>query len=208
MLFNPKTGAIIGIIALGLTIGFFVYQESKPPEVTTQTFAELLKEGNVKKFNELRKDWSGKLEFVGIDLSGMDLTGINLSSVTFTDANFHRIILAESNLEHMTFSGNLEESDLSDAFLSHANLSRTFLRDSNLSGASLAFSNLSNTNLYHVNFSGTILSKANLSGADLRHSNFEGSLLYDADLTNADLRHAYNLPIILDKAKERGAIVD
>lgn len=75
MLSKPYTASIIAITALIITIGVFIYQESKPPPVTEQdlierldafeesqiniqTFADLLKEGDVEKFNELRKEWN------------------------------------------------------------------------------------------------------------------------------------------------------
>ena len=67
MLSKQIAGLIIGITAIVLVLSLFAYPDSKPSQTTTQTFADLLKEGEVEKFNELRKDWNGKLEFADID---------------------------------------------------------------------------------------------------------------------------------------------
>ena len=57
------------VISLVFVVITPFYEKSiEEPITTTQTFAELLKKGDVEKFNELRKDWNGKLEFAGISL--------------------------------------------------------------------------------------------------------------------------------------------
>ena len=64
--------------------------------------------------------------------------------------------------------------------LSHANLSDADLIGVNLSGTNLSHAKLIRANLSHANLSGANLSHANLSGANLSHANLSGAKLTKA----------------------------
>jgi len=70
---------------------------------------------------------------------------------------------------------NLEQADLSNAYLFQADFSEARLVDANLAGAVLA----------HADFSGADLTDATLSGADLSHTVFDDAVLAGADLATA-----------------------
>jgi curved DNA-binding protein CbpA len=70
---------------------------------------------------------------------------------------------------------NLEQADLSNAYLFQADFGEARLVDANLAGAVLA----------HADFSGADLTDATLSGADLSHTVFDDAVLAGADLATA-----------------------
>lgn len=83
---------------------------------------------------------------------------------------------------------DLEETDLSRAYLYRADLSWANLRGANLQGANLTEANLMGTNLQKVNLKEVNLRGATLIGADLKEANLSGLNLFMVDLTQADLR--------------------
>ncbi len=73
------------------------------------------------------------------------------------------------------YGADLEQADLSQAYLFQANFSNARLVDANLAGAVLA----------HADFSAADLTDATLSGADLSRAVFDGAFLAGADLATA-----------------------
>jgi uncharacterized protein YjbI with pentapeptide repeats len=135
-------------------------------------------------------EWAG---FVEADLSQSDLTGANLSRANLRKANLRRANLKKTNLEGAFLWG---------ATLSGANLEEAELLEATLEKALLFEANLREAKLREANLWGADLRRVNLSGANLRGANLE-----KADLEKADLRHTKNLPISVEEARNRGAIV-
>ena len=88
-------------------------------------------------------------------------------SLDLSGAYLSGVDLSRSNLSHANlFLASLSGADLSDANLFKANLSRVILSDANLSRALLVGAHLSGSNLSGVDLSGAHLSGADLSGAE------------------------------------------
>ena len=102
---------------------------------------------------------------------------------------------------------NLSRTNLSDADLRYANLSRTNLTGANLSDADLRYANLGGANLRYANLSRANLIDANLGGARLRHANLGDANLGNADLRDADLRDAKNIPYIPLECPSDGSFI-
>ena len=81
-------------------------------------------------------------------------------------------------------------ADLSEAYLSGANLRRADLSEADLSGADLRRADLSEADLIGANLREADLSGADLSGADLIGANLREANLRGADLREANLREA------------------
>ena len=88
-------------------------------------------------------------------------------------------------------AANLSNEYLSGADLSGADLSRANLSGADLSGADLSGANLSGADLSGADLSMAYLSGANLSGADLSRAYLSRAYLSGADLSGADLSRAY-----------------
>ena len=87
--------------------------------------------------------------------------------------------------EHMR--ANLSNEYLSGADLSGADLSWAYLSGADLSGANLSGAKLSSANLHDADLSGAKLSSANLHGANLHGANLRGANLLEANLNGANL---------------------
>jgi len=81
----------------------------------------------------------------------------------------------------------LSKADLSEADLSGANLSKAYLSEADLSWANLSGANLSGADLSWADLSWADLSGANLSKADLSWANLSKAYLSEADLSWAKL---------------------
>jgi len=93
-------------------------------------------------------------------------------------------------------NANLENANLSYAYLrytnlTNANLYNTNLRFAYLYAADLTNANLTNAYLYAANLSNADLTGANLSNANLTNAYLTGAILSNANLTNAYLTGAY-----------------
>lgn len=180
-----------------LTERSWVKQTQAASDISHETMLKLttlLENGKVSEFNELRKEITGQILIEKIYAPRVNLSGINLEDVALPGAN-----LENANL----IGANLRNVDLSNANLQGVNLEnissyRTKFWNANLQGA-----NLQNSKLNEVYFKSTDLSNANLQGADLE----SGDLPITVNLQNTDLRNVKNLPISIEEAKERGAIV-
>jgi hypothetical protein len=94
-----------------------------------------------------------------------------------------RAYLARTNLSGAYLVGaNLTRANLTRAYLARANLSGAYLVGANLTRANLADANLGGANLALAN-----LTRANLGGANLARAHIGGAILTGADLTDADL---------------------
>lgn len=126
-------------------------------ESIKQRLIELLKSGQIQKFNRYRH-WFAKYN---INLQGVDLSGINLENVNFRYAD-----LTGAKLE----GTNLMGTDLRSANLKNSNLMNAKLNGANLKGAQLEGLNLRSADL-----SMAILSGVNLKDVDLRCANLKGA---------------------------------
>ena len=86
--------------------------------------------------------------------------------------------------------------DLTNANLENSDLSRAFLRDSILINA-----NLKNTNLHQAELSYANLSNANLSEANLKQSDLISTNLSGANLSGANLLLSYSKNAIISDIK-------
>jgi hypothetical protein len=98
-----------------------------------------------------------------------------------------QVDLSQANLSHI----NLSEANLSQANLIAANLSQANLSQANLIQTNLIVADLSHSNLRRADLSVADLREANLIGADLSQADLRRANLSEADLSEADLRGAY-----------------
>ena len=120
----------------------------------------------------------------------------SFGNISLEEADLHNIIIPHANLKNT----NLKNANLKNANLSSANLEEASLKDANLSSANLSSANLTRAklitanlitaNLEGANLEGANLEDAVLCGANLYGANLEGANLYNADLCGADLYRA------------------
>jgi len=205
-----------GVDTFGLVTYFTTspVENELPLEITDQELGELLKSGNVEEFNKIKRDWVGKINFDGINLSKMDLTLVDLRYTSLRNADFDYTNLTTAffngaDLEQASFrNANFERANLVEA-----NLNKAFLRGANFEQANLNRASMQNADLYGANLRQATLIKTDLQNADLQHAEFLWANLEDANLdgailNNTDFREVQNLPISLEESKERNAIVD
>lgn len=107
----------------------------------------------------------------------------------------------DKSLENQGFVGvnwtnaNLSEANLTGTFITFIDLSEAILLQANLSGANLWHANLESAGLLETNFEGAKLQEANLQkahagSASFRNANMFGADLYRATLWSADFRGA------------------
>ena len=164
----------------------------------------LLQNGQVNDFNNLRKNEDPQIYLPNIDLSDKNLLGIDL----------HESFLPESIFKKTKMKG----ANLTGAILTKADLTEADLRSADLSGAKLDGAKLVSVKLQGANLKGMInFSNADLTGADLRGVdldgmvNFEGAILHNVDfegsnidkvdkvllrLNGADIKNVNGLPSI------------
>jgi uncharacterized protein YjbI with pentapeptide repeats len=183
-------------------------QISSPSDVTTERLLQLLSNGNVSEFNNLReqkrflihlpyeylvfKDEKGKIK---------DLSKINLSNAFLFSADLHKAKLSAANLSSAELSvADLSGANLDYADLDHANLSKAKLYKANMLEASLVnanfchallfFTNLTKAFMISANLSSASLARTNLSFATLDKANLSFAHLAEVDLTSANLSQA------------------
>lgn len=133
---------------------------------TKDTVVELLKKGDISRFNEERPyDETNLLDLSEVDFSELDISGVNLSYADLNDTNF-----TESELVEVDFSN----SDLTSAIFLRANISDVDFTGANLNG---------------VNFTSAVC-KANFSDADLSGADFS-----DGDFSESDFGVSINMPL-------------
>jgi uncharacterized protein YjbI with pentapeptide repeats len=144
--------------------------------------------------DELQQQYSrGRKNFIGLNLSGLDLSCIYMPYADFSNSNLSGTKLGSANLGAANLSMvNLENADMRWAKLEIANLSQANLQGANISNLSLGTANLEGANLarsiaFCIRLHGTNLKGANLSNADLRRASLNKVILIDTNLTGADL---------------------
>ena len=164
----------------------------------------LLQNGQVNDFNNLRKNEDPQIYLPNIDLSDKNLLGIDL----------HESFLPESIFKKTKMKG----ANLTGAILTKADFTEADLILADLSGAKLDGAKLVSVKLQGANLKGMInFSNADLTGADLRGVdldgmvNFEGAILHNVDfegsnidkvdkvllrLNGADIKNVNGLPSI------------
>ena len=95
-------------------------------------------------------------------------------------------------------NANLENADLTDAWLWYANMRDANLQNASMQVSDLRYASLVNANLKSVDFTNASLFDAKLSGADLTIANFQGVNLLHADLTGADLKGTLLCEAVVD----------
>ena len=149
-------------------------------------------------------------DFTEADIRGALLFGADLRKAKFARANLAKADLRGAALQGADMpQANLSEADLRDGYLirqqdgelkstapedAHSQLSNALLTGANLSKAKLANAFLIQTDLRDTNLSGCVFIGADLSNSDLTGSNLEGADLSDANLSGCKLTGA-----ILDK---------
>ena len=131
----------------------------KEPEISHEELIELLRLGNVSKFNALR-DRKGIKD---LDLSGVDLTRHGLGRNNLSGVNFHNTKLIGTDLRRVDLIG----ADLGMAVLNKALMSGANLKMADLSGTHLIGAHLIAATLCEAVLIGVDLSMADLRGANL-----------------------------------------
>ncbi|XP_076182764.1 BTB/POZ domain-containing protein KCTD9 isoform X2 [Ptiloglossa arizonensis] len=119
---------------------------------------------------------TSELRFQGVDFVGADLSKLDLRHINFKFAIMRDCNLAGANLSECCF----ERADLSNANLQGAQLVRVKMLRANLSAA----------NLRSCNFEDPFCSPANMEGANLKGANLEGSYMTAVNLRVATLKNA------------------
>jgi uncharacterized protein YjbI with pentapeptide repeats len=144
------------------------------------TLFTLLKAGNVKGFNIMKKknhNSTGRnTNLSNLDLSKLDLQNIDLSHTDLTNS-----LLIDTNLSKAKLDGAV----LVEAKLDGANLSRTSAKQIFMESASLIKSNLGNSYFYRANLKG-----CKLNDAILWRTTLDGADLSKTDLSNTELSNA------------------
>jgi uncharacterized protein YjbI with pentapeptide repeats len=141
----------------------------------------------------------GDRQFIGIDLSGLNLFEADLRNIelqgsclnhlyapysNFSLGNLRSVTLIQAELGDSSFYG----TDLRQAVLREIGLGRADLRTADLQGANLQGANLQGADLRQAN-----LTAANLEGANLTGANLEGAILANANLSRCNLFRAVGL---------------
>ncbi|MEY4879562.1 MAG: hypothetical protein RJB62_1031, partial [Pseudomonadota bacterium] len=132
------------------------------------------------------------------DLRGAQIQGANLIGADLYEADMRREIGTEalSLLAGGHSSGEIGQTDLSDALLASANLERA-----KMPGVLACRADFSDSTMRHCDLSDGNLSYAKLTGANLERAN-----LRNCDLTGADLAHTVLAGILFfDDARTEGA---
>jgi uncharacterized protein YjbI with pentapeptide repeats len=110
-----------------------------------------------------------RMNFTGIDLSGMDLRGADFTQALLEDANLEGALLDDCNFTRAVMArARLDGASMARARLDHANLGGARCTRTVLAGASLL-----RTNCQKTVFSGCDLSDARFEQARLHESRFE-----------------------------------
>ena len=147
----------------------------------------------------LRKE--GPYSLMHLDFSGMvigcsipmvegdaylDLRGIFANGFVMSNAKMSHVDLSDAYLELVVLdSANLESAKLNDANLESAKLNGANLESAKLNGANLESAELNGANLKSAKLKG-----ANLKSAELNEANLESAELYGANLKSAELYRA------------------
>ena len=135
---------------------------------------------------------SGKKEFIGKNMSGLDLRRIEFPK----NPNFSKADMTSVNLEGVTIESpkftrtKLNYAKLNNAILESADFRLAKLWYANLNGTNLKNARLNDAELFDAHLEGADLSGANLTNAGLMSANLSGTILEGTDLSNANLKYA------------------
>ena len=152
------------------------------------------------------------LDLRGLDLSGIDIRGMQLGSVLFEGCNLKNAValpmvtsrgreLSSRDLAYGHFlqeyqTGKIVENrevtptNLGEAFLLGADLSKAHFEWANLSGAVLAWCNLDGASLAYADLSKSKLNQASLERTNLRCAVLDGASLENSRILDSDLSEA------------------
>ena len=143
----------------------------------------------------------GPYSLIELDFSGMvigcsipvvegdaylDLRGIFANGFVMSNAKMSHVDLSDAYLELVV----LDSANLESAELNHANLESAELNHANLESAELNGANLESAKLNDANLKSAELDWANLESAELYGANLESAKLNDANLESAKLNDA------------------
>ena len=143
----------------------------------------------------------GPYSLIELDFSGMvigcsipvvegdaylDLRGIFANGFVMSNAKMSHVDLSDAYLELVV----LDSANLESAKLYKANLESAKLYGANLKSAKLDWANLKSAELYGANLESAELNRANLKSAKLNGANLESAELYGANLESAELNGA------------------
>ena len=158
----------------------------------------------------------GPYSLIELDFSGMvigcsipvvegdaylDLRGIFANGFVMSNAKMSHVDLSDAYLELVV----LDSANLESAKLNHANLESAELNHANLESAELNGANLESAKLNDANLKSAELDWANLESAELNHANLESAKLNDANLESAKLNDANLKSAELDWANLKSA---
>ncbi len=104
---------------------------SAAPKITDNPLYQLLRDDNVKEFNEKRPE---AIDFSGLDFRGLDLRGINAKGINFNDAYFHQTDLRGLDLSECSMLGaSVNMASISGCYFPHE-ISADEIRLSNTTG--------------------------------------------------------------------------
>lgn len=126
--------------------------------------------------------------------------GVSMSDITITNSNLIEAHLGGANLSR----ANLRGTDLSWAILTEADLYRTDLRGAILRETSFIGAYLTHAEFQGADLRGARLDRATLIGADLSRAYLRSAELQGADLRGANLFGAYLENANLDEADLKG----
>jgi uncharacterized protein YjbI with pentapeptide repeats len=123
------------------------------------------------------------------ELRDADLSGSRLDGAVLIGAKLYKGKLSEAKLSSANLSGaDLEQSELDNAFMWGADLSKALLFRANLRESDMTGVNLSGSKLYKADLCNARLWAADLSDAAMRGANLSSADLWGANLKGTDLR--------------------
>lgn len=154
------------------------------------------------------------VQFGSAILDGADCTNADLSNVDLRTARIKKTRFRGTNFINSQIDGvDFSELDLTRAKLIGLDLTKVKLTNTVLNGTNFTDSNLSkqvlsnNQNLVGATFVRSDLTNADLHHADLHGADLQGAILKGTILERTDLTGVKHLPISIDEARERGAII-
>nr|XP_031834036.1 BTB/POZ domain-containing protein KCTD9 isoform X4 [Nomia melanderi] len=133
---------------------------------------------------------SSELRFQGVDFVGADLSKLDLRNINFKYAIMRGCSLAGANLSGCCFDrADLSYANLQDPGGLPANMEGANLKGANLEGSNMAAVNLRVATLKNAILRNCDLRSAVLAGADLECCDLSGSDLQEANLRGANLKN-------------------
>ncbi len=134
---------------------------------------QLLKIGNIKKFNESRS----YCENIFVDLTEIDLSNTKISGADLSRVDLSGSDLSKSEIENIDFS----RSDLSSVNFSHSTIADSAFIEAIIEGSLLHNASIISVDFAEVDFNGVNVCGTDFTGADLSLSRNLMQSVYDAD---------------------------